>query len=173
MDPRRYAAAPTFREYLEAVESHAELWRGIYERVTLPEEMVAVARDCPGTWRLLALSEDWCGDAVNILPVVARFAEEAGWDLRVLERDENPDLMDAHLTDGRSRSIPVVIVYDEAFEEVGWWGPRPEKLQRWVMGEGAALGGGERYRKLRRWYALDRGRSTIRELLDVFCDGGG
>jgi hypothetical protein len=52
------------------------------------------------------LSEDWCGDAVNSVPYLARLAELApNLDLRVLARDENPDLMDAHLTRG-SRSIP-------------------------------------------------------------------
>lgn len=152
------------------VDRNAELWRGVYDRVRLPPELVEAARSCPGTWRLLALSEDWCGDAVNTLPVIARFAEEAGWELRVLERDLNPDLMDRHLTDGRSRSIPVIIVYDEDFEEVGWWGPRPEKLQDWVLSEGQGLEKGERYRELRRWYAKDRGRSAVAELLDIFCE---
>jgi hypothetical protein len=165
----RFNSAPTFQEYMETVEQNAELWQGVYDRVRLPAELVEAARSCPGTWRLLALSEDWCGDAVNTLPVIARFAQEAGWDLRVLERDSNPDLMDRHLTGGRSRSIPVVIVFDERFEEVGWWGPRPQKLQDWVLSEGCSLERGERYRELRRWYAKDRGHTAVAELLDIFC----
>jgi hypothetical protein len=166
----RYTAAPTFDEYLQSVERYVELWQGVYDHVRLPEDLVDMARQCPGTWRLLALSEDWCGDAANTLPVIARFAQELGWDLRVLERDENPDLMDAHLTDGRSRSIPVVIVYDEDFGEVGWWGPRPADLQKWVLSDGQKLDSGERYKHQRRWYARDRGRSAVAELLDVFCE---
>jgi hypothetical protein len=122
-----------------------------------------------GGWYLVALSEDWCGDAVNTLPVIARLAEQAGWDLRILSRDANPDLMDAHLTNGRSRSIPVVIVYDEHFEEIGWWGPRPGEIQDWVLGEGLALPSPERYKVVRGWYARDRGRTTLRELLEVFA----
>jgi len=121
-----------------------------------------------GRWKLVALSEDWCGDAVNTLPVVARLAEAAGWDLRVLSRDDNPDLMESHLTNGRSRSIPVVIVYDEQFREVGWWGPRPSELQTWVLSEGLAMPSPERYKVVRRWYAQDKGRTTLAELLEVF-----
>ncbi len=168
LDKRRFDEAPTFEEYLEGVEKNEELWHGVYGRVRLPEDLVAEARSVPGSWYLVALSEDWCGDAVNTLPVIARFADEAGWDLRVLSRDDNPDLMDTHLTNGRSRSIPVVIVYDEHFQEVGWWGPRPGEIQAWVMDEGLSMPSPERYKVVRRWYAKDRGRTTLKELLDIF-----
>ena len=140
----------------------------MWERARAPEDLLAAARSIGGRWRLVALSEDWCGDAVNTLPAVARLAEAAGWDLRVLSRDANADLMDAHLTNGRSRSIPVVIVYDEQLREVGWWGPRPGELQSWVLGEGLAMPSPERYKVVRRWYAQDRGRTTLAELLEVF-----
>lgn len=168
MTRERFETAPTFDEYIASVEKNRDLWHGVYERVRLPEDAVADARSVSGKWYLVALSEDWCGDAVNTLPAVARLAEAAGWELRVMSRDENLDLMDAHLTNGRSRSIPVVIVYDEAFEEIGWWGPRPGELQSWVLGEGLAMPSPERYKVVRRWYAQDRGRSTLSELLGVF-----
>jgi hypothetical protein len=87
--------------------------------------------------------------------------------MRVVGRDENPDLMDAHLTNGRSRSIPIVIVYDEEFNEIGWWGPRPGEIQSWVMTEGLSMPSPERYKFVRRWYAKDRGRTTLAELLDI------
>ena len=167
LNKERFESAPDFRGYLETVRKNRELWHSMYERARVPAEVVQEARRLPGAWRLLALSEDWCGDAVNTLPVVARFAEEAGWELRVLGRDANPDLMDAHLTNGRSRSIPVVIVYDDAFDEVGWWGPRPGEIQSWVIGEGLSLPSPERYKFVRRWYARDRGRTTLAELLDI------
>lgn len=167
MDRQRFESAPTFEQYLEGVERNRELWHAVYDRAEVPEELVATARAAGAGWHLLALSEDWCGDAVNTLPVIARLAHEAGWDLRVLSRDASPDLMDAHLTNGRSRSIPVVIVYDADFREVGWWGPRPEEIQAWILGEGLAMPSPERYKVVRRWYAKDRGRTTLAELLEV------
>jgi hypothetical protein len=168
LERERFQSAPTFEEYLEQVEKNRELWHAVYERARVPEDLVAEARAIPGDWHLLALSEDWCGDAVNTLPTVARLADAAGWDLRVLSRDENLDLMDAHLTNGRSRSIPVVIVYDECFDEVGWWGPRPGELQDWVLGEGLGMPSPERYKVVRRWYAKDKGRTTADEILELF-----
>lgn len=163
----RFDNAATFQEYLETVDKNRDLWHGVYERVRVSDETVAEASQIPGDWYLGALSEDWCGDAVNTLPVIARLAEEAGWDLRVFGRDDNPDLMDGHLTNGRSRSIPVVIVYDEHFNEIGWWGPRPQEIQAWVMDEGLSMSSPERYKVIRTWYAKDRGRTTVAEILGI------
>jgi hypothetical protein len=168
MNSERFNAALTFEQYLGEVEKNRELWHGVYERVRLPDDLVAEARSVSGGWHLIALSEDWCGDAVNTLPAVARLADAAGWDFRVMSRDENLDLIDSHLTRGRSRSIPVVIVYDADFRELGWWGPRPGELQAWVLGEGLSMPSPERYKVVRRWYAKDRARTTLDELLDVF-----
>lgn len=167
MNRERWEGAALFEGYLDTVVKNRELWHAVHERVRLPEDLVELARAMPGEWNILALSEDWCGDAVNTLPVVARLAREVGWDFRVLGRDDNLDIMDAHLTNGRSRSIPVVIVYDEDFDEVGWWGPRPGEIQAWVMDEGLAMSSPDRYKVIRRWYAKDRGRTTVSEVLDI------
>ncbi len=168
LDRQRFEQAQTFEQYLESVVEHRDLWHGVYERARVPADVLEDARRVPGSWHLVALSEDWCGDAVNTLPVIAKLAAEAGWDMRVLGRDDNPDLMDTHLTDGRSRSIPVVIVYDEHFGEVGWWGPRPGEIQSWVMSEGLTMPSPERYKVVRRWYVRDRGRTTMEEVLHLF-----
>lgn len=170
---QRFEAADTFAQYLDRVEENRELWHGIHQRVRLPDGALERARAL-GPRRLLAISEDWCGDAVNTLPVVARLAEETPeWELRVVDRDANPELMDRYLTDG-SRSIPVVVVLDRDFQEVGWWGPRPEELQTWVLGDGQELASGERYKEQRRWYARDRGGTLLAELLEVAAgDGAG
>lgn len=167
MNRERFEAAPDFEEYLRTVEKNRELWHAVYERARVPRELLQKARSLPGSWHLVALSEDWCGDAVNTLPVIASLASEVGWDLRVLGRDDNPDLMDEHLTNGRSRSIPVVIVYDGSFDEVGWWGPRPAEIQEWVLHEGLAMPSPERYKVIRRWYARDRGRTVLGELIGI------
>jgi thioredoxin-like negative regulator of GroEL len=163
----RFAAAVDFPDYLASVTSHPELWAAVYRTARVPEEFVARARTIPGQWKLLALSEDWCGDAVNTLPVVAKFVEQLpNFELRILGRDANPELMDAHLT-GTSRSIPVVMVLDEGLAEQGWWGPRPAELQAWYAREGMRLEKGERYKQARQWYARDRGRTTLDELLRI------
>ena len=80
-----------------------------------------------GPWTVLA--EGWCGDGANSIPYLARLVEALpGIEMRILFRDQNPDLMDEHLT-GETRGIPVVMILDGDFREVVWWGPRPAPLQ--------------------------------------------
>ena len=144
-----------------------ELWVAITHRVTIPLEISARVEALGGHWHLLVLSEDWCGDAVNILPIVAKLADSvSNMDLRILARDENLDIMDTHLT-GTSRSIPIVILLNKKFEECGWWGPRPSALQKWVKEKGMLLPKDERYREIRTFYARDRGLTTMEEIVSM------
>jgi hypothetical protein len=161
----RYLGAPEFEEMLASAEKNADLWAAVWRRAKVPDELVQRVAALGGAWHLLILSEDWCGDAVNTVPIVAKLAElSPNLDVRVLARDHNLDLMDAHLT-GTSRAIPVVIVLDERFVERGWWGSRPAPLQAWVTGPGQALDKEARYREVRAWYARDAGRTTLDEIV--------
>lgn len=157
----------TYTDFLPTAQDNVSLWHGVYDRFVAPPDAVARIAAIPGEWHLLVLSEDWCGDASNTVPVLARLAEATpNLDLRLLERDDNLDLMDAHLTNG-SRSIPAVILLDREFVERGWWGPRPADIQRWVMTEGKEMEKDDRYREVRKWYARDRGQATITAITDL------
>ena len=163
----RYYEGETFAEFMTRPIRSKEMWVALSHRLTIPIEISARVEALHGQWHLLVLSEDWCGDAVNTVPIVAKLVERCpNVDMRVLARDANPDLMDAHLTGG-SRSIPVIIVLDEAYEERAWWGPRPTALQRWVSGQGQLLEKTARYREARTWYARDRGRTTLDEVVSM------
>jgi hypothetical protein len=162
----RYDRGATFADFSAAAKANNDLWKKIYEHAEVAPDIVTRAAALGGTWHLLVLAEDWCGDAVNTIPPLARLTEVApNLTLRILARDQNLDLMDAHLTNGKSRSIPVVIFLDSNFDERGWWGPRPESLQAWASDEGMALPKEERYKALRTWYARDRGHTTLDEIL--------
>lgn len=164
---RRFESALPFSTFVQQAKKNAALWSDTYRLARVDADAVARLAALPGRWHLLVIVEDWCGDAVNTVPLLARLTELAGnTELRVVARDENPDLMDAYLTNG-SRSIPVVIVLDEDFVERGWWGPRPTELQRWVMEEGMTLEKDARYRHIRTWYARDRGRTTVEEVVGL------
>ncbi|MEX2526204.1 MAG: thioredoxin family protein [Gemmatimonadota bacterium] len=168
MDEARFQKGLSFPAYLDTVVKNRAFWLGLEPRAKLQPAVTARLGLWSTPWHLVALAEDWCGDAVNVLPWVARLAEGASnVSFRVFSRDGNPDLMDAHLTGGVSRSIPVIIAYDEHFREHGWWGPRPRELQSWVKGEGQTLTPADRYVQVRRWYARDKGRSTLGELLSI------
>ena len=155
----RFASAMTLDDWIERAKANQELWRAIRRRAHAPADIVKRLRSLPARRHLLVLTEDWCGDALNTLPFLARLVEAVPQlDLRILERDRNLDLMDAHLT-GSARAIPVVMVLDEQYRGLGWWGSRPAALQKWVTSEEAQrLSKGDRYLEIRRWYARDHGR---------------
>lgn len=159
-----WEAALPYGRFVAASEQHRGLWEGIYRLMRVPEWAFQAVP--PGTRRrLLVIAEDWCGDASSTIPVVARFADAVpGMELRVLRRDEHPELMDRYLTNG-ARAIPIVIVLDEAWGELGHWGPRPAALQAFVMENRPLIPKAELYPLIRRWYARDRGETTLREVL--------
>ncbi|HEY3013358.1 MAG TPA: thioredoxin family protein [Gemmatimonadales bacterium] len=159
--------ALTFDDFVAACKAeYCGLWQGIYNLARVP----AWAREAvpEGSERkLLVIAEDWCGDASNTVPIVAKLAHSVpGLELRVIQRDANPEVMDQYLTNG-SRSIPIVIALDESFQEVGHWGPRPTELQAWVMANRSILPKTELYPQVRKWYARDRGETTLREVLEA------
>ena len=167
-------AAVPFEPWLAAAEDLVDLWTSAYGRASADPAMVARAEDVVGEWKLIVLTEDWCLDATATVPPVARLAEAArNVELRVLDRDDHLDLMDAHLTHGRARSIPVVILLDASGAERAWWGPRPSDLQMWFEGAGQEIEKEARYRELRKWYARDRGASTVREVVEMIERAGG
>jgi hypothetical protein len=158
--------ALTFEAFLAASTKHKGLWEGIYGIARLPEW--ATAAVSAGVRRkLLVIAEDWCGDASSTVPVLAKLAAGApGVELRIILRDQHPEVMDRYLTNG-SRSIPIVIALDEDYRELGHWGPRPRELQAWVMANRLTVPKAELYPQVRQWYARDHGETTIREVLEA------
>ena len=100
----------------------------------ISEETKAILKNIktPLTW--LVITEGWCGDAAQIVPVLQHMAlENKNINLRFILRDENLPIIDAFLTNN-ARSIPKVIVLNSNTLEVfGSWGPRPAEVQKIVM----------------------------------------
>jgi hypothetical protein len=159
--------ALTYDNFVDSCRAeHCGLWKGVYNLARIPEWATAAVP--AGTVRkLLVIAEDWCGDATNTVPIIAKFANSVpGIELRVILRDQNLDVMDRYLTNG-ARSIPVVIALDESYTEIGHWGPRPTELQAWVMAHRGTMPKSELYPQVRKWYARDRGETTLREVLEA------
>jgi hypothetical protein len=122
----------------------------------------------PQTW--LVLTEAWCGDAAQSIPVMhALAALNPLIQLKFLLRDENLPLMDRYLTNGVSRSIPKLIGLDTATsEELFTWGPRPAPLQAIFLrmkAEGVEYHHAKE--ELQRWYNKDKTLTIQQELSAV------
>ena len=161
-----YESAWTYDAMVAAATKNVELYTISRTRAVAPPEYAERVEATGRRWHLLSMSEDWCGDSVNTLPWVdALAASTPRLDHRIISRDEHLDLMDAHLTNGTARAIPIVILLDERFVERAWWGPRPRELQEWFEGaEAQAMTKDERYKVLRTRYARDRGRAIMHEI---------
>ncbi len=161
--PALWEEAVRWPAYLEPGMEYYELWKSVYEHAIVPGWALEQFMRGP-VRRLLVLAADWCGDAANTVPVLARLADLVpAIELRILERDRYPSVMNRYLTNG-TRSIPLAIALDANFVELGHWGPRPSVLQEWVMAR-KVMPTPQRYAYARGWYARDKGESTLRELL--------
>ena len=142
--------------------NYQRLKRGLKQIVLTPELATLAARiEKPIKW--LVITEFWCGDAAQSLALLQHVAQasEGKIELKLAFRDENPELMNAFLTNG-SKSIPKVIQLNDRLEVIGTWGPRPEAAQQLVQG---LLNRGESYNDdLHKWYAQDKGQHLQKEI---------
>lgn len=117
------------------------------------------------TW--VILSESWCGDAAQNIPVFAKIAEaNSNIAIKILLRDENEEIMNQYLTNG-SKSIPKLICLDKDYNELGTWGPRPKYLQDWLYKEKAnpTMEMSELKEKFQIWYTKDKGQTLQQEMV--------
>lgn len=118
----------------------------------------------------LVISEGWCGDAAQILPVINKMAEVSdNVELKIVLRDENEALMNLFLTNG-TKSIPKLIFIDKNLNEViGDFGPRPKGAKQLILDYKAQHGIIDEVAKteLQLWYLHDKGVSTQNEILEA------
>lgn len=122
--------------------------------------------DKPQLWMIL--TELWCGDSAQNIPYIAQIAKQNPLiDLRILLRDENPDIMDYYLTNG-TRGIPKLVAFDLGGNEIFQWGPRPKEAQELVTNakqEGKTKT--EFIELLHKWYASNKGKNLEDEMLNL------
>lgn len=141
----------------------------IYRTYTVSDELknYILKLRSPLTW--MVITEDWCGDSAQNLPYIAKIAETNPLiELRLILRDSNLDIMDLYLTDGKSRSIPKLVVFDKEGKEVFNWGSRPKRAQEKVEeGKRIGLTKNEYLANLHSWYAENKGRDLENEFLEI------
>ena len=131
VSPETFASAKTYAEYTASIERNREKFADNYAKTVVPEELAAryralVARP-DGPAKVLVIGEDWCPDVFRGLPVMARIAEAAGMELRVLERDQHTDVMHHFRANGEFDSIPVFVFFTRDSRYLAHWIERPEQ----------------------------------------------
>jgi Thioredoxin len=137
----------------------------LHKTTKLEPSLVETAKNVTRKMIWLTLTEGWCGDAAQNLPIIEKIADESpNIEIRYLLRDENLELMDKYLTEG-GRSIPKLICLDgETLGEIGTWGARPQVLQDYFHElKQQGLEKPEIIEKVQRWYNEDKGKSLEAE----------
>ena len=114
------------------------------------------------------ITESWCGDSAQNLPVVAKLAAlNSNIDFKIVLRDSNLEFMDLYLTNG-GRSIPKLIAFDKNNDELFNWGPRPAEAQKLfsdLKKDGMEVS--EIHKELHLWYGRNRGKEVEKEIAEL------
>ena len=158
-------------EKIEATKLNAHRMKRIEKQIQIKEELVQQIKNIKRKWIWTVLVEAWCGDGAQVVPVIAKMASlNPNIDLKIILRDENPDIMDKHLSNG-ARSIPILICEDEMTnKEIDVWGSRPKKITEMAKDFKSAnpnVSHDEFIKHLHLWYAKDRGEAIQNDFLQL------
>ncbi|WP_353082869.1 thioredoxin family protein [Flavobacterium sp.] len=157
-------SSPDYINYTKLNESRMHR---LDKTIEVTQETKALLENLSKEYIWLVISETWCGDAAQVIPVINKMAEVASKiDLRIVLRDENEDLMNLFLTNG-TKSIPkLIIIEKETGEVVGDFGPRPTQAKQLIIDYKAAHGVVDETAKieLQKWYLADKGVSIQNEI---------
>ena len=164
----------TGKEQSEALTHYSELNEARMNRlektVKISTEIIQKLNQLNGDYIWLVISEGWCGDAAQILPVIYKMAElSERIDLKIVFRDENEDLINLFLTNG-TKSIPKLIILDKnTLEVLGDYGPRPIGANQFMLDYKKEFGMIDEKAKaaLQMWYLKDKGLSIQNEILEL------
>ena len=132
--PERFKQGFNYTAYIDQINVNKARFGEFYDGCQLKTEDAAFFRDVAsrpnGPAKMLVLGEDWCGDVVRGLPVLARIADAGGMEMSIFPRDVNHDIMNEFLKEGQWMSIPVAVFYTKDHEYICHWIERPEIAER-------------------------------------------
>jgi len=163
-----YRSGRTWEEFFAAAKARKETWRDNYRRGLPDSAAVERARAVGGSWRVLAVAEDWCGDSANTIPYLVRLVEQVpSLEIRIVNSKSGKWVMESHKTpDGRA-ATPTVVLLDVEGRERGCFVERPAKLRAWVDENKPKLSDDDFQAGKMAWYRDDQGRETVNEFVEM------
>jgi len=163
----------TGNEQSEALTHYSELnetrMNRLEKTIKITDEFTEKLQQLKREYIWLVISEGWCGDAAQLVPIFHKMAElSPKVDLKIALRDENDDLMHLFLTNG-ARGIPKLIILDKnTLEVLGDFGPRPQGAKQLILDYKVEHGVVDETAKtnLQLWYLHDKGLSTQQEIME-------
>ena len=141
--------------------------------IKISDENILKLKSLKRDYIWLVISEGWCGDAAQILPIINKMDLETDKvELKIVFRDENDEFMNLFLTN-RSKSVPKLVIIDkDTGSVVNSWGPRPMGATQLILDYKKEFGVVDEKAKtdLQMWYLHDKGLSTQNEIIDLLID---
>lgn len=132
--PQRFNEGLTYEDYIAQIKVNKDRFQNFYDNFQVKPEKASALRELAqkpnGPTKMLVLGEDWCGDVVRGMPVLARVAESAGLEMRIFPRDQHHDIMNEFLKNGEWMSIPVAVFYTSDHQYICHWIERPESADK-------------------------------------------
>lgn len=129
MTKERFEKGLTYDAFKSGMSRNRERVEDNERKVALDAETLRFFTGLPKPVNVVVLAEDWCGDVIANLPILGRLANAApDLRVRVFYRDQNLDLMQRWLNQGKYQSIPVFAFFDQDFRELGHWIERPASV---------------------------------------------
>lgn len=165
-----------FDQYLEYTKLNIARNDRIDKNIEILPELEEILGKLESDIRILAITEGWCGDSPQNLPLFAKMEElsKGKIQLDIILRDENLKVMDEFLTNG-GRSIPKVIFMDKISNIIlAEWGPRPKPVQEMVKEnkESGKKSKEEIAVDIQKWYNKDNMRTIQGEVIGIFRELG-
>jgi hypothetical protein len=137
----RFNQGMTYEDYRQQMTRNRERFDQTEAAVELNQDDVQAFAALPQPLNVLVIAEDWCGDVISNLPVLGKLEAASGGKLivRVFLRDQNLDLIDQYLKEGKYRSIPVFVFFDQDFNELGHMIERPASVTQMLAEKRAAI----------------------------------
>lgn len=157
---------PEYKDYISMNQHRIHRVEKTYH---VSDEMKQVLNALTHPIHWLVITEHWCGDAAQIVPVMYAIAaaSEGKITMKLVYRDQNPELINTYLTNN-TKSIPKIVQLDAEYNVTGSWGPRPVVAQELVIKLKANPETAATYANdLHLWYAKDKQLHTEAELIEL------
>lgn len=153
------------KSHFEYISLNLQRMNRVLKTHSVEETLATKLRSISSKQHWMLITEGWCGDSAQSSPEFHKMSLlNKNIELRVVERDTFPEVMDLYLTNGK-KSIPILVAFDEEWNQLFKWGARPAALQTRINELMAANTPKEVWmEEIHLWYAKNRGKELYKEL---------
>jgi hypothetical protein len=163
-----FGSGQRFPDFLAAAKARREGWLKMADSARVDDALVARAKAVGGTWHLLVVAIDACGDSMNNVPYLAKLSELVpGLDLRIVLPVNGRPVQDTHRSlDGRT-ATPTIVLLDSKGNDVGCIVELPKAIREWAHGVRGTVSSDSLHAGIRTFYAANRGVAITTEAVEM------